>query len=310
MNLRDFFCNLVSLLFYMLCSSLNGQEQIWQGLVIDNNLKVPIPYVNISILKSQEGASTDIDGHCTLVISDRDVSKFVKFSSLGYKDSTVSVSQLLEHTNFFLQPLTVALDEVIINSIKREKTRLINPVTDEDLCQGFGSHARNPWILGLLFPYDQSYESTDYLKTITMYFGNFKNAKSKFRLRLYSVGTNGLPDRDLLYQNVIVELKNNQKNVNIDLSENGIVFPRDGFFVAIEWLYIPYNAEKVTYVSGPKHKTKRKGVKYNPTFSGVCVTGGEHTLAVYSAGEWNFYNSKKYQSDENVIPAISLTLSN
>lgn len=296
---------------FLLMSLLSfAQEQTVSGFVLDQNGNAPIPYVNISILKSQEGTSSDVDGSFKLLLSEVDKSKYVKFSSLGYKDSTISAATLLGQKTIYLEPLTELLDEVVLTKRLEEQTIKVNPITEEDLCQGFGSHAKNPWILALYFPFEEHYEATDYLKTVHFYFGNFKNIKSKFRLRLFSIGDNGLPEDDLLKENVVIELKKKQKLADIDISDYNIIFPRDGFYVAVEWLYIPSNAEKVTYISGPKNKTKRKGLKYNPTFSGICVEEGTFKLAVYNSGEWRFHLSKKFQSEEKVIPAISLTLSN
>jgi hypothetical protein len=162
----------------------------------------------------------------------------------------------------------------------------------------------------LYFPFEEVYESTDYLKSVIFHFGNFKNKKAKYRLRLFSIGKDSLPDKDLLKESLVVELKKKQKIANVDISDYNIIFPRDGFFIAFEWLYIPYNEEKVTYVYGPKNKNKRKGIKYSPTVSCICAKEGTYKVAVYNSGKWHFHAANKYKSTEKLIPAISLTLSN
>lgn len=287
-----------------------SQEQTAKGFILDKVTKEPIPYVNISILESQIGTSSDDDGSYSLSINNEDLSKNVKLSSLGYKDSTIVVSEFLKLSKVYLRPIAEQLDEVEVFEKFEEKTLLINEIIEEDLCQGYSSHVENPWILALYFPFDKAYETTDYLKSIRFHFGNFRNKKAKFRLRVFSIGIDSLPDEDLLKESVVVSLKKKQKTVDINISDYNIIFPRDGFYVAFEWLYIPYNEEKVIYVDGPKNKNKRKGIKYAPTVAGICAEEGEFKLAIYNAGKWRFYAANKYKSDEKVIPAISLTLSN
>jgi len=285
-----------------------SQQQIAKGFVLNENTKTPIPYVNISILKSQIGTSSHEDGSYHLEIFKEDIDKGIKLSSLGYKDSIISVSKLIKLKTIYLKPLIEELNEVVITNKFEEKFLEINPLSKSDLCSGFGTSAKNPWIIASYFPFKDNYELTDYIKSVKFYFGNFKNKKSKFRLRLYSVGLDGLPNRDLISKNIIVELKRKQKSVEIDLTVYSLIFPREGFFVAFEWLYIPYNTEKVTYVF--ENKKNKKGLKYNPTFSGICQPSRDMKTAIYISGQWKDMTLNFFRKDKKIIPAISLTLSN
>ncbi len=285
-----------------------SQQQIAKGFVLDEKTKTPIPYVNISILKSQIGTSSHEDGSYHLEIFKEDVDKDIKLSSLGYKDSIISVSKLIKLKTIYLKPLIEELKEVIITNKFEEKFLEINSLSESDLCSGFGTSAKNPWIIASYFPFKDNYELTDYIKSVKFYFGNFKNKKSKFRLRLYSVGLDGLPNRDLISKNIIVELKRKQKSVEIDLTDYSLIFPREGFFVAFEWLYIPYNTEKVTYVF--ENKKNKKGLKYNPTFSGICQPTRGMKTAIYISGQWKDMTLNFFRKDKKLIPAISLILSN
>ncbi len=298
----------VFLLLSFLSFSQETQERIATGFVYDHATKTPVPYVNISILKSSVGTSSDDDGSYKLSIKNEDLNKSVKLSSLGYKDSILKIADFVKLKDIYLKPIIEKLPEVRLTKQQEEIILVVNKIKEEDLCQGYGSHAKNPWILGVYFPFKEAYENTEYLKSVRFHFGNFKNNKAKFRLRIFSIGKDSLPDKDLLRENVIVSLKKKQKNMDVDISDHGIIFPREGFYVAFEWLYIPYNAEKVTFQY--KNRKNEKRLKYNPTFSGTCEEEGIYKVAMYNSGKWRFYASNKYQSDEKVIPAISLTLSN
>ena len=297
-------------LFLLLPLFVLCQNQTAKGLILDKKTNEPIPYVNISILESQIGTSSHEDGSYSLEINKEDLNKVVKLSSLGYEVSKMPISLFLKSGEVFLQPLVEQLDEVVISEKFEEKTLIVNELNEDDLCQGYGSSAQNPWLLSLYFPFYDDYEDVDFIKSVRLHFGNFKNKKAKFRLRLFSIGKDSLPDKDLLKENIIVSLKKKQKIVDVDISDYSIIFPREGFYVAFEWLYIPYNEEEVTFHFGKNNKKKEKRIKYNPTLSGTCEEEGRFKVAIYNSGEWRFYAANKYKGKEKVIPAISVTLSN
>jgi len=287
-----------------------SQQHVAKGVVLDKVTNEPIPYVNISILESRVGTSSDDDGSFSLEIKKEDINKVVRLSSLGYESSKITVSLFLKSEKIFLKPRTEVLEEVIITNKFEEKTNVINKIEDSDLCYGYGSLAESPWIMALYFPYNEDYKETEFLKSVKFHFGNFKNKKAKFRLRLFTIGKDSLPDKDILKENVIVELKKKQKEAVVDISDYDILFPREGFYVAFEWLYIPYNAEEVTFYFTDKKKKKEKRIKYQPTFSATCEDEGKYMVASYISGEWRFYAAKAYKSEKKAVPAISLTLSN
>jgi len=296
--------------FLLLPFLVFSQQHVAKGVVLDKVTNEPIPYVNISILESRVGTSSDDDGSFSLEIKKEDINKVVRLSSLGYESSKITVSLFLKSEKIFLKPRTEVLEEVIITNKFEEKTNVINKIEDSDLCYGYGSLAESPWIMALYFPYNEDYKETEFLKSVKFHFGNFKNKKAKFRLRLFTIGKDSLPDKDILKENVIVELKKKQKEAVVDISDYDILFPREGFYVAFEWLYIPYNAEEVTFYFTDKKKKKEKRIKYQPTFSATCEDEGKYMVASYISGEWRFYAAKAYKSEKKAVPAISLTLSN
>lgn len=296
--------------FLLLPFLVFAQQQVAKGVVLDKVTNEAIPYVNISILESTVGTSSDDDGSFSLEINEDDTNKVISLSSLGYESSKIPVSLFLKSEKIFLKPRTEVLEEVVIKDKFEEKTNVVNKIEDSDLCYGYGSLAENPWIMALYFPYNEDYQETEFLKSVKFYFGNFKNKKAKFRLRLFTIGKDSLPHEDILKESVVVEIKKKQKEAVVDISDYDIFFPREGFYVAFEWLYIPYNAEEVTFYFTDKKKKKEKRIKYQPTFSATCEDEGKYMVASYISGEWRFYAAKAYKSEKKAVPAISLTLSN
>ncbi len=285
-----------------------SQDQTARGVILDKETRAPIPYVNIAILESTFGTSSDESGSYLLEIKKLDLSKYVKLSSLGYRDTTLTIQNFIKLKEVLLTPIAEQLSEVVISEKFEEKTMVVNPINEEDLSSGFGTNAKNPWIIALYMPYDSIYDDINYLKSVRFHFGNYKNKRSKFRLRMFSIGKDSLPDKDILKSNVIIDLKKKQKFADIDISDQNLVFPTGGIYIAFEWLYIPYNEEKVTYVFEDKKNVK--GVQYLPKFSAIEANEGDYTIAAYISGLWRFYSPNKFRSDKKLVPAISLTLSN
>jgi len=109
----------------------------------------------------------------------------------------------------------------------------------------------NSHIYALYLPNNISYKDTEYIKNFKVYLnktsilGGSKSMASKFRFRIFTVGVDSLPERDLITKNIIVETSKKQREIEVDLSEFNLVFPQEGIFVGIEWLHIPNNAYKL-----------------------------------------------------------------
>ena len=82
-------------------------------------------------------------------------------------------------------------------------------------------------------------------------------SESIFRIRIYEFdSTCQCPSRDL--SDTVIEVRSKEKSVRIDLGKYDIIIPGRSFFVAIEWLFIPFNEARV--------KTKVNGRKTNFTY--------------------------------------------
>ena len=65
-------------------------------------------------------------------------------------------------------------------------------------------------------------------------------SESLFRLRVYDVDSaSGTPSKDLV--DSVIEVRSNEKYIQVNVESHGILIPGKKFFVAIEWLFIPSN---------------------------------------------------------------------
>ena len=292
-----------------------SQEHVVKGFVLDSQNKAPIAYVNISVIKSQIGTSSDTDGSYSLLIKEQDLSKNIKLSSLGYKDSIITVSRFLKLNKILLQPIREELDEVVISHKYENRIFKIQPYSKKDLYGGFGI-SKKPWQIGLYFPYDSAYYKTEYIQKIAILLNKglgYKRKVSKFRVRLFSVTQDSLPDKDLIKENIIVTALKKQKEVNINLAAYNIVFPKNGVYVMFEGLAIPFNEVERSYtmtgIDGKKSKVKKE-TAYVPNFKAFLGESGKFLVVHYSDGKWFKFPVPHDKGKKYFVPAISLTLSN
>jgi len=79
--------------------------------------------------------------------------------------------------------------------------------------------------------------SQEHITTLHYRIKKYGNKTSIVRPHLYSVDkNNGNPNKELLNNNIIVSVKDKNNILSIDISKMNIIFPKDGIFVALEWV--------------------------------------------------------------------------
>lgn len=291
-----------------------AQAQVAKGVVLDANTQKTIPYVNISVVNSKAGTSSNREGNYALIIYSEDLDKIMKISSLGYQNREIEVSEFLKLTQIHLQSSIEALDEIVITKKRDDKWVEVNPLHKGQIYGGFGAGTR-PWNIGLYFPYKSNYKQTPWLKSLVVHINEnvFKNQReSKFRIRVYAVDNNGLPGKDLIYQNIIITVSKDQDFVLVDLSRHNLKIPTNGLYVALEGLAIPFNAytSKSNVTNAEGQNELRDITRYAPSFAATSAYVRDHKVVFYVDGKWWDYDVNTPANQKMFIPAIMLSLSN
>ncbi len=87
-------------------------------LVVDQKTGLPLPGVNITIVGTVEGMNTDLNGY--FLLDSNHQNRELKFSYMGYLDTTLSYSEVLVLQVIQLQPDVLSLGEVEVVSSKLE----------------------------------------------------------------------------------------------------------------------------------------------------------------------------------------------
>lgn len=297
----------ISALFFLVAINLSGQEILFEGHVLDNKTKEPIPYVNLSFLNTLKGTSTDEKGHFFIDIPSALLEKQLHISSLGYNDTIIVAKSLYRSKRFEMIEESFELDEVVVSE-SFGNSAVLNPISSYSLTSGFSSSS-TPWVLALYFPNIGAQKK--YIEKVSVFFQKnkgFKRSKSKFRLRIYEVDAKtNKPGEDILRKSIVLESDINEDFVSIDLSALNIKIPKSGVYIGVEWLFVPYNWYPNTF----KHSITNKKVvedRFAPTFGAIYNRNQNYRAMVYGMGEWTDFKVKSKDNSQNLIPAISLKL--
>jgi len=196
-----------------------------------------VPYVNIWVEGKNIGTTANEEGSFNLpALAD---SAVLVLSAIGYQDLKVPAKNL--PTIIFLQSIAIELNEVRVTTKKQQDDIHIGTFNKNNITLFFGTNPTAPWIVSKYYPYKPEYDSR-FLKTITIYTRSWAKKNVTFNIRLYLPDSTGAPGTFLYDQNIICTAKKGSKILEADVSQLNIPFPKEGLFVAFEWLMIPENS--------------------------------------------------------------------
>lgn len=294
---------IVNIIFFLILG-MTCFAQI-SGVVIDKETKQPIPYVNIYVLNTKNGATSNIDGK--FIINDYKTGNEVIITSIGYCSKIV---RLYDTNNIiYLIPKTYEIQEFVVEPRKYKNELLVNVIKKNQVNTHFKT--TRPAIVAKYFNFQPKYNDLKYLKNVKL-ITKSEISGAKFNLRLFYPNSTGEPGEDILAENIYVEVKKGERLITIDLSNKNISFPKNGFFVALEWLIVDTNKKEFNYTQTIDNK-KVKTYSYDPEFGGILKEIYPNTWN-YNGGVWrkgaalNIEKSGKKIKERYFDLAIAITL--
>lgn len=280
----------ISILLVILACSFNSFGQI-SWVVVNAETLEPIPYVNIQVENVKEGFSTDLNGRFKIneVMGDN-----IVFSAIGfetYKEELKWISDTV-----FLDPIAYPLEEVEILS-EDDKELEIGDIDGPKLSYSYNNCLGSD-IIANYFPFYTQYVKTPYLKEITFWFDDQKAKDPIVNIRVYSSDKVGYPSKPLIDKNLIIEVSKHRKKHTLDLQNHYIKFPKDGLFIAIEWLALDQN------LFSTRSDLYGENSCYSPKVYGHTKDVGRKVF-VYRLGEWLEVKSPGFNQFQ-----IKITLTN
>jgi hypothetical protein len=277
-----------------------------RSVVIDKETKEAIPYVNIWIEDENIGTTSNQQGEFEINI---DSSATIVFSAIGFETRRIQSDSITKEVE--LKTSTTNLTEVVVTASKKNLKLTIGSFQRSKINYYFGVGTK-PWITARYFPYDETYSKTPFLVSLKM-LTNSDIREAKFNVRLYDVNDRGEPGNYIYDKNIIGIARKGKKVTEIDLSDLSIKFPKNGFFIAIEWFIIDENRYEYEYTMQGSKK-KMKGVSYEPSVGTVPAETDENSW-IYMQGQWQKVWKNRSPlvdryKDKYSLLAIELTLTN
>lgn len=250
--IRGYYLFAAAMLFM---ATMQAQESILVGTVIDAESLETLPYVNIGIKKKSIGTVSNSQGTFKLKL---DVSKHLHdtliFSHIGFESQKVPLEKFDELRRIKMQPVINDLQEVVVMG-KAPKEKKI------------GRHSKG---LGLTHANFYTYYEKEvddrlskekgmkfrikkncYLKTLNFNISSNEFETLKFRINFYKL-ENGIPTDLIVQKNIIFEIKNAFLGwFSVDLRPYEIYLEKEleDVVVSVQWVESVKLNEKSKYFS-------------------------------------------------------------
>jgi hypothetical protein len=207
-------------------SGIIHSQNTLQFTILDSTTHSPIPYV--IILSEKSIFYTDSLGKLRLK-EESIKGKNIEIHCLGY-ESKLLTYEIDLNEKIFLKPKINLLSELAVSS-KARKIKIGDIKNNES-----GTTDRHGDLTAMFF--NKPNENTFFIdKLFIPYCIKGKSVKTKLRIHILSVGEDKAPDKELLNQNIILTPLKKKGILEVNIESSNIVFPKEGIFVGIEWLY-------------------------------------------------------------------------
>lgn len=240
------FVFLFSPLFVLAQTTIRGQVQI-------DTTNQPVSYALISEPQHRFGTYADAQGRFSARIPEGIDTLLI--SCVGFENLMLPLAGLSDTTAVYrLRAKPNVLTEIVVRGRKPKVVavgalRKRAPIVWGN-CSGrnieFALHVRN--VKGI----------RGYLHRVSYLIARGGVATAPFRVRIYA-NTDGEPGEDRLPQSVVTAARRGNTWCEVDLSRYQIEFPKEGLFIAMEWL--PTNEDRYKFATSFKMPDGQKNVR-------------------------------------------------
>ncbi|MBS1928333.1 MAG: carboxypeptidase-like regulatory domain-containing protein [Bacteroidetes bacterium] len=259
-----------TIIYLLLLPLFASAQPTYKGMVISEKDHKPIPFATVGLVKENTGINADENGYFELNSTHPQPNDSLIISTIGYVTQKLSLNKLPDTgIQITLTEKAIALSPVFISTQKNWTKETLNDYRD----------------CGNSF-----YTSSGYLRQLAQHFSSpqegailtrlricrstgplFKPARTIFRIRVYDMDSlTGGPGQDL--SPAIIEVKSRNSSISLNLEDYKIQIPHRDYFIAIEWLKIPYNERESFTATGPH---KGINITYEPA---IGWKEGKHSI--------------------------------
>jgi serine beta-lactamase-like protein LACTB len=219
-------------------------QRIVSGKTLSKPGNRPVPYTNIGIIGTPIGTISNTDGSFLIQIPKEYQNDTLIFYSLGFGQRAVPLLSLSQSSNLtiFLKEKSTTLEavEVSAKKSKNKKFWFGNRYAKGGSLYADSVAAGSAMALLIENKYPSYHNDLQlpvYLEQVRIQIFRNTMGNFKLRVRLCEVDSiTGIPGKDLLDKNVIVESNVNKGWLDIDMTPYNITLDTIRFFLVVEWL--------------------------------------------------------------------------
>lgn len=252
---------LIFLFFYL--SSLS------QSVAIVDSTGQPVPYATIELPKKNMALFADRNGVIDIALFKAVGKDSLMVSSIGYRTRIVEANKL--SGKVILNRQVKELEEAFVFKGKWKKENW-GSLKKPGLLFGFGCS----WSLngpgsqiGKIINHSDRNKKPAWIYKIVFYTVR-SEVTTPVRLRIYTIGEKGYPDRDLLTHTIIEKIDKGKGWLEFDLADNAIRIPEKGLIVAAEYFdtdSVHWRDRKIVYIDSSGRKREFMEKRYGGNFS-------------------------------------------
>jgi pimeloyl-ACP methyl ester carboxylesterase len=209
-------------------------KKVLKGFIRDRKSNLPLPYVNIGIPEKDVGTTSNIKGEFELALSESNATDTLRISMIGFETRVIFLKDVFKkqklNLNIQLLEKTNELTEVVVTD-KKLTTKVLGNKTDSKF---FGGKFASGDLGSEIAIRIKIKDAPTYLDTFSFNISYNAADTATFRVNIYEV-KNGLPDKNILTDNIIVKINGQAGKIDVDLSKYNTVV-NDDFFIGLEWV--------------------------------------------------------------------------
>jgi len=226
---------LISTIFLFFLT-LQLQAQLISGKVIDSSSAKQLEYVNLGVIDTPLGITTNEKGEFSFDIKGQSPKAIVRISMIGYKPQTFTIEELTNKENVIkLVNEPIQLGEVTIKPFlgKLKKVGTTSSTFHGGLCGWGGTQKGKGHEIGTKIELGTS---PVLLRGLHVCLSRQSFESSLFRLHVRNIVDN-LPSEELLTENIMIPITKSSGWVDIDLTKYNLVFKND-IALTLEWVNV------------------------------------------------------------------------
>jgi len=212
-----------------------------EGVILNKSTNEEIPYASIYIKNSKTGTSSDLEGKFSIFLDKEDT---LMISSVGFKSIELPFKDIKDTLKMELD--IRQMGEILVRPKREKKTWFPKKNILGDIKNSFFSinvwmgSGGNAYQIARLFEYKPQYRITPYIQKITFNTWS-KVANAIYSVKLYEVNKLGLPGDLINSEPIIATARKRGHKSTVNIEDQNILFPKEGLFVAIDFINIESN---------------------------------------------------------------------